>query len=1733
MTRSASDGALAIGASNSGSSVDRPHLVRASTSSVPHAQGATEEVTGDEREEMALRELASRFASLVISEELGDADQSLLRAKIDALQKLQSVIVQHLYTSNLTRRERVRTLLESVVEEIAVYGEFLDATDTEDTLGFVQKSRDDGLSNFVQVEVLPGDAIPNGSAGSRSVEDSPSERSSETSVYATPLLHSPRMLGSHSRQASFSNSVSAASMTSSTVPSLGGLLAVETNIASGMTPPPGPKDVLRWTPLQRLSLQLYTGAMRQKVGTPTCMHISGAIFVGTSRSMVLIYDFGQTLKAMLGDPADSVLLGSVTSISLGFDRMQLVCGYGHGTIRVWDIQKRTVTRAIPPISAEERETGKKHGHAKGASVVHVACVGSKGAFVSADNEGYAFHHAEPKLYLMNTSYMTCIHNNNPSPSPAVTTVYALAVLPRIRGHLRYPGDYLHLVALATPDKVAIMSMKPSPQPQFRMSWASGADHSSEEAAAHACRSACLAWSPLPKTVKEGKTIKIGDPVLACSFGRHLRFIRVTWRSSSKPMQNVQASGNPPTVEFVVQRTWSGDDDIVALQWLDEKFMLLLTDKQALISFDVRAMKEIERTDVQSRKILGLHVFSRSLQSLHVHPNPSFHQSYQSFKGHLFILGQREIIIAGRLSWIDRIKALVIFGHFQDAINLGLKFYSGAMQHCVTGLPRDGDSRRDAVSAHLVELLMTYIGMSLASYDAADRKLREGEDLGPYRQLAATAFDSCLAIKREDLLFGEVYEQFCDKDLQAEFLEVLESYILDERVTSFSSPTIVQDFMAHFQAKGWLDRLEQVVLHLDVAGLDVHHTIETCRAHGLHSALVYVYTRIGDFVMPIVELLQVLTTSFVPPPKRSDAVPAASIPDPTSAGGALYTLYVYIAYTLTGKAFPVGMLEPTEATRARENVFSFLISFEYASWPPGAAGTHHLGETPYPYLRLLYALDSREFLKAVAEILADKHLDGAAVQIRQDVFVAGPDGPGGYALGRQWIMDALFRVVDGDNPVEAAELLDASSADAADTEHVVDLYSFAARNYARFGDSFRLESKILRRVILTLALYKNEDSLNERQRAILTVLSTGYEPAENESEAARFLDIYEHCGLWQVYEFVVRRREEYHLVLRSYMLDPDRRKQSFAAVQALAQDDRLTAAQRKLVKSSVLDSMVDLIAIDEVETAALVSTFWPKEHYTVIKRLAASHPSALFRYLQGLLDADWVLAMRPPPIGSSDESLARVSVVQKRIPPPATLGEDVYERYIGLLCEKEPARVKPFLESVSTGGAGYPYDFDRVLALCKTHGAVDAAAWILEQSGNVDGALALILEHVRSSALALDGDEKDEHFSTMLDGVEMGMQLCRRNSVRCAKAAREALWFRLLDGIVELQHSTAAAPQSADGTTADADDNTATATPQHAVHAALVGSSREILYSMVGHVSLHSIVHRIVHAQPTATVGEHRAIVASMLESYAYERELLEATNRILTHDVHASHVRDAKLRGRALRPARGQCAACRKLLHVRAMAWADRSEGVAVMPCGHAYHVTCLAREMGAMAVREEWWQEGDADADAAAVRAAKSGGGWCVVCAKSSGSKKADAKERAIQRVRRSGKGKQKANAEGSLSAEHVQMDDEPLSKIAQAELYLQVSSRRPTSSLYTLLTPHHRGAHHQYQNFAQDDDGIIDHGYSFSSSTTSSPAGTLRDPTWWGSGSAGSAGIRLPLDLVSNPRRFSLALAPPDMRP
>ncbi|KAJ3011242.1 Vacuolar protein sorting-associated protein 8 [Thoreauomyces humboldtii] len=1191
------------------------------------------------------------------------------------------------------------------------------------------------------------------------------------------------------------------------------------------------------------------------------------------------------------------------------------------------------------------------------------------------------------------------------------------------------------------------------------------------------------------------------------------------------------SATQPTVDYVVRGDWVGTDDIVAAQWLDEKFLVLLTSHQSLISFDVVAMQEVERTEALSRKIVSADFQPQTLRTKGIVPTLSMHQSFKSFKGKVFILGERDLTVASRLSWTDRIKALVVYGHFEDAIAMGLKFYNGQLQHAVTGLPREEDSRKELVGNHLAELLMTHIDMSLASYEAAERKLQEGEDLNVYRQLAVAAFDTCLAISREDLLFGDIYEQFTDKELGPVFLELLETYILDERVTGFSNPIMVQEFMSHYEQHEWFDRLEQVILHLDPTGLDVHRTVGTCLKHHMHSALIYIYTRVGDFVMPIVELLRLIDSkpndteqadARRAQPDREGAV--HSIPETASVEGAVYTLYVYLAYVLTGKAFPVGILGPDEAVQAKQDVYSFLLSPLHASWPPGAS-TQNLGQERFPYIRLLYQHDPREFLKVVAAMLSDNALDSNLLRIRDNVFIADRDGLGRYTdryeISRQFIMDSLFTAVEGETPPQAADLLEGwpDSAALNVPRGTLDLYCFAARNFARFGESFTLGHAVLRRIVLSLALSSDPSAFHDRQHAILAILASGFEPSEAPGEAQKFVEIYEHAKLWQVRELVARRQGQYELVLRCYLEDPSRRRECFSVLRKLVLSGTLSVDQREAVKQSLLEQVEDLLSVDNVETANLVTALWPTEHRAIFIKLA-DKPTELFNYLKGLLD----------PVESVSEGEAAIASETSVIGPVATdiiltLPEEIYEQYITFLCERQPRSVKPYLERLFVSQAGYPYDFEKVSAACKANHIIDGASWILEQSGDLEGALGLILESIREGILGDEPwpDPPDESETVpagkvqVVEGIELGLQLCRRNSSKLNKQDRENLWFRMLNAMVELHHLTATPKE-------DAQESGAVIEIPGQQHdrvkqQLLKSTTREILYSMVGHVVLHSIILRIVQAQPTAPFGEHRRMIFSMLESYTYERELLEATTRILTEDAHACHVRSLTARSHALRPARGQCAVCRRLLHVRALVPADMGDRVVVLACGHAFHAVCLQREMNAIALREEWTVPSGSVARGTA---------WCTMCSKTPGSSALAAVRKRAELGAAKSKGKEKLVSLADLASDRglkppADPDQSLPAKMTKADLFLQLSTQTASSSLYTLLAP--RANPGDSRNVYDEDAGEIDYGDLSLHSDQSHSHSYQQDHH-------GLAPTSFPPNLTRNPDRNALALAPPTPR-
>lgn len=90
-----------------------------------------------------------------------------------------------------------------------------------------------------------------------------------------------------------------------------------------------------------------------------------------------------------------------------------------------------------------------------------------------------------------------------------------------------------------------------------------------------------------------------------------------------------------------------------------------------------------------------------------------------------------------------------------------------------------------------------------------------------------------------------------------FLELLEPHFLNDRLPSLP-PSVMQQFVAHYEDKGAFEALENCIGHVDVASLDLHQILTLSHNQGLYHAYLYVHTRaLHDYISPLEDLLKQL------------------------------------------------------------------------------------------------------------------------------------------------------------------------------------------------------------------------------------------------------------------------------------------------------------------------------------------------------------------------------------------------------------------------------------------------------------------------------------------------------------------------------------------------------------------------------------------------------------------------------------------------------------------------------------------------------------------------------------------------------------------------------------------------------------------------------------------------------------------------------------------------------------
>lgn len=119
-------------------------------------------------------------------------------------------------------------------------------------------------------------------------------RLSSQSLLTSSRPSSPALLNLHSRSSSISSRVE--------------------DIETDADDTSHPWDVIRWTKLKKLKAMIYSESGRRSYGDPTCINVFTSIAVGTSKGLILIFDYHQTLSSIIGQNTKGMMDSPLYSI---------------------------------------------------------------------------------------------------------------------------------------------------------------------------------------------------------------------------------------------------------------------------------------------------------------------------------------------------------------------------------------------------------------------------------------------------------------------------------------------------------------------------------------------------------------------------------------------------------------------------------------------------------------------------------------------------------------------------------------------------------------------------------------------------------------------------------------------------------------------------------------------------------------------------------------------------------------------------------------------------------------------------------------------------------------------------------------------------------------------------------------------------------------------------------------------------------------------------------------------------------------------------------------------------------------------------------------------------------------------------------------------------------------------------------------------------------------------------
>uniref|UniRef100_A0A672NHF6 RING-type domain-containing protein n=1 Tax=Sinocyclocheilus grahami TaxID=75366 RepID=A0A672NHF6_SINGR len=350
--------------------------------------------------------------------------------------------------------------------------------------------------------------------------------------------------------------------------------------------------------------------------------------------------------------------------------------------------------------------------------------------------------------------------------------------------------------------------------------------------------------------------------------------------------------------------------------------------------------------------------------------------------------------------------------------------------------------------------------------------------------------------------------------------------------------------------------------------------------------------------------------------------------------------------------------------------------------------------------------------------------------------------------------------------------------------------------------------------------------------------------------------------YQICEFMYDKKHLYNKIVDCYLKDPLRKEELFNYIHNILSMPGYSSEEKQLVWVKALQHIKDLVSISSPKTAELVAVHFADEVQSIITSLQVFFFCNSFRE------------------GLNPQTILR-------------LGPDLHELLVDLLCQFSPQQVTAFLKT------SQDYRLEEAIQITEKHKLHEAAAYLLEKKGNVQGAFEVLLQKV-------------------VDGI-------------ISQQTKENHWCIM---------NLAEGPVSPDC---------------FSLSSALKELTMKVLNSMSSFIAPPAIIQRILQdpVYGKGKLAEIQGLILGMLETFNYEQTLLETTTNLLNSDLHwsLSHLRKAVSRG--LHPRQYHCNICLQ----QYKRWQESEEEIIIFSCGHLYHCQCLQRkEVGVLSERQYSW---------------------------------------------------------------------------------------------------------------------------------------------------------------------------------